>query len=308
MRLDFNVMWIEDHPDNVQSQCERIALQIKKEGFRFVTKFSSNITEAKSYFHDEIYGDHIDLVLMDYDLGGGEKGDSGLVEVRRLFPYKDIVFYSSQAQDLKQMVADKQVQGIFCSTREDLTDTVEGIFEALVKKVLDIDHSRGIVMGATSEIDYHVNNCLISSFDQHDQTNQRGMIEAIVDTYRAKERRSKENLQEILEISHVQEIINNLSFTSSDRIILLIKLLQAKSSQERAVQLITEYKDNVIPKRNDLAHFRVKTTGFSRKLFNRKGDELTSDKMRLLRQELLKHQEHFEALSGQLDPQKIEDE
>ena len=36
----------------------------------------------------------VDLILMDYDLGPGKKGDEGLSEVREIFPYKDIVFYS----------------------------------------------------------------------------------------------------------------------------------------------------------------------------------------------------------------------
>ena len=36
-----------------------------------------------------------------------------------------------------------------------------GVFDFLVKKVLDLDHTRGIVMGATSDIDFIVNECLV---------------------------------------------------------------------------------------------------------------------------------------------------
>lgn len=149
MRLDFNVLWVEDQKTNVEPQRQRIELLLRKEGFRLQVEFAASIDKAKDFLSNDIYGDHIDLVLMDYDLGAGDKGDQGLVEVRNKFHYKDIIFYSSQASDLPKLVADQKVQGVFCSTREDLADTVDGVFEALVKKVLDIDHARGIVMGAT---------------------------------------------------------------------------------------------------------------------------------------------------------------
>ena len=42
MRLDFNVLWVEDNQRNVQSQRERIELLIRKEGFRdWETRFLS---------------------------------------------------------------------------------------------------------------------------------------------------------------------------------------------------------------------------------------------------------------------------
>lgn len=51
-----------------------------------------------------------------------------------------------------------------------------------------------------------------------------------------------------------------------------------------------------MPKRNDLAHIRVVTDGFSRKIFDRKGVELTSNDMRALRVKLLEYQECFDEL------------
>lgn len=179
MRLDFNILWVEDNKSNVMSQFEKIERLIREEGFRLQVEFAYSIEGAKGYLSDDIYGDHIDLVLMDYDLGAGGKGDEGLLEVRNKFRYKDIVFYSSQAENLLKMVEDKHVQGVFCSTRDDLPDTVVELFEVLVKKVLDIDHSRGIVMGATSDIDHYINDCLTTSFDNSDVTLQKKTLDVV---------------------------------------------------------------------------------------------------------------------------------
>ncbi len=98
----------------MQTQRERIELLVKKEGFRLQALFASSVDEANQYLSDDIYGDHIDLILMDYDLGAGGRGDDGLVEVRNIFSYKDIIFYSSQAQDLFELVTKKGIQGVYC--------------------------------------------------------------------------------------------------------------------------------------------------------------------------------------------------
>ncbi len=65
MRLDFNVLWVEDQRSLVESQREKIALEIKKEGFRLQVEFASSVDEANRFLSNDIYGDHIDLVLMD---------------------------------------------------------------------------------------------------------------------------------------------------------------------------------------------------------------------------------------------------
>lgn len=303
MRLDFNVLWVEDQQGAVQAQRERIELLVKKEGFRLQVLFAPSVGNAKEFLSTDIYGDHIDLVLMDYDLGAGGRGDEGLLEVRNIFPYKDIVFYSSQAPDLLDMVAKKHVQGVFCSTRDGLTDTVEGLFEALVKKVLDIDHSRGIVMGATSDIDHYVNDCLASSFGTNDEGRLNAALKVVEKHVGEKRKSFEKDLENLAAIKHVSELqkLHNI-YTSNDRLRLLKSVLKGAESHQESVEAIVNYLANTVPKRNDLAHVRVKVDGFSRKLFDRNNNELTSEQMKSLRRELLEYQDIFEKLSERLNP------
>ena len=144
-------------------------------------QFAASVDEAKGFLGSDIYGDHIDLVLMDYDLGPGRKGDEGLSEVRAIFPYKDIIFYSCfSPAELMQKASIKDIQGIFASHRNDLPDMVVGVFENLVRKVLDIDHSRGIVMGASSDIDQLVNELLGALFDGCNDDQKSVALKAVV--------------------------------------------------------------------------------------------------------------------------------
>lgn len=302
MRLDFNILWVEDQPSRVRAQFEKAKLLLEKHGFRCKAEFVKTLDEAKGYLNNDIYGDHIDLVLMDFDLGQGGRGDDGLEDVKNLFPYKDIVFYSSDAPNLLAMVAakmvkNKNVQGIYCSTRDDIPDVVEGVFEALVKKVLDIDHSRGIVMGATSDIDHLVNDCLDEIF-RHDDAERTTAALGVIRSQAGKKRSDFEDsigkVEAVTKPIDLQELHN--VYTSSDRLKLLQKMLNTQSAHADNVKEINAYSGTILQKRNDLAHVRVTVQGFSRKLYNRRGEELTSGQMKELRQELLKYQNFFDSL------------
>ena len=301
MRLDFNVLWVEDNQRNVQSQRERIELLIRKEGFRLQVKFAASTQEAVQFLSEDIFGDHVDLVLMDYDLGAGGHGDDAIVEIRKLFEYKDIIFYSSQASDLLDMVAKKKLQGIFCSGRDDLPDSVEGAFEALVKKVLDIDHSRGIVMGSTSDIDHYVNQSLVAVFDKSDDE-KRARTLVVLKKHLQEKCKSFNKEADIIEaVTHVSELKErHYVYTSNDRLRLLKSALEISAIQNDNVNKIKKYLNDVVPKRNQLAHVQVQTQGFSRKLFDKNGVEFTGEDMKKLRRDLLEYQELFEALAKEL--------
>ncbi|MDP3742926.1 MAG: hypothetical protein Q8Q76_01120 [Methylotenera sp.] len=305
MRLDFNVLWVDDQQNAVKSQRDRIDTLVRKEGFRLQTQFASSIDAAKGFLSNDIYGDHIDLILMDYDLGAGGRGDDGLVEVRNIFSYKDIIFYSSQASDLLEMVAKKKIQGVYCSTRDDLPDTVIGAFEALVKKVLDIDHSRGIVMGATSDIDQHVNDCLVNIFEKSDQTHRVAILAVVARHMKEKRSSFEQEASAIEAFQHVAELLTKHNvYTSNDRLRLLKNALEASGLHTANVEKLKDYLNNTVPRRNLLAHVKVRIEGFSRKLIGRDQKELTSEEMKSLRQELLVHQEHFEQLNIILNSQQ----
>lgn len=298
MRLDFNMLWVEDQPDRVEAQRKRIEMLMRKQGFKLQAKVATSIEEAKAFIGDDVFGDHIDLVLMDFDFGGGPDGEYGLGVVRDAFPYKDIVFYSAKVpQELEDIVANLKLPGVFCCHRDDLPDTVIGVFEALVKKVLDIDHSRGIVMGATSEIDGFVNEALLHVFSQADADSRTAAFKVVADQLDEIRKRFEKDCQIIAGARELSDLLScHATYSSAHRLRLFRKLLETSGTHEVERQAMLSYAQETMPKRNDLAHVTVKRSGFSRKIFDRKGNELTAEDMRLLRVALLDHHELFEKL------------
>jgi CheY-like chemotaxis protein len=297
MRLDFNVLWVEDHRSNVESQKDKISSILRKQGFRLSVEFAESVDEATGFLSNSIYGDHIDLILMDYDLGAGKKGDVGVEEVRGIFEYKDIIFYSGQTTgSLAGMIADRQIPGVFTSHRSDLPDVVSGVFENLVRKVLDIDHSRGIVMGATSDIDHMVNVNLEVIFEKNIDK-KKELLQFVKDRVKDKKYELLKALDDIEKIEHYSQLFEHHSiYTSDDRFRLLLKVLKSIDLHQSRRGDFDKYREEIVPKRNILGHVRVVRDGFSRKLYDKKGTELTVESMRLLRSGLLDFQELFEEL------------
>ncbi len=235
---------------------------------------------------------------MDFELAGEANGGEGLEIVRERCPFKDIVFYSAKVPtELKRLVAENEISGVFCTHRNDLTDTVLGIFGVLVKKVLDIDHSRGIVMGATSEIDDFINRALeiyLAKSDSKTMAIALGIAKKQIENIRSEFEDECGKLESITDATELKTF--HKVYSSGKRLILLRKLLKQSGRTDINVQAMIDYETKTVPTRNTLAHVTVERNGFVRRILNRKGEELTVEDMRALRVELLTHHELFEAL------------
>lgn len=306
MRIDFNVLWVEDQRHLVEAQRQKLERVIRDEGFRLRVDFASSVEEAIAKVSEDIYTDHIDLILMDYDFGAGKKGDEGLSEIRERIPYRDIVFYSSQANDLLSLVAKARLEGIYCSTRGDLPETAERLFETLVKKVLDIDHSRGIVMGATTDIDQYVIESLGAVYASGTDAEKQHVLDLIKERLASIRKNFEQMIAMVESAQTLEEALDQHSiYTSNDRLQLLRKLLSANQAMTTNASDILRYIQDVIPKRNVLAHVRVQQNGFARKLYGKNGQEYTNEYMKALRLELLDHHEKFQqVLSSLLGPER----
>lgn len=295
MRLDFNILWVEDQPTQVKSQRESIERKMRNEGFKLQTEFVSSVEEAENHLGDGVFRDHVDLVLMDYELAGSANGGDGLEVVREKCPFKDIVFYSAKVPtELKKIVAENEISGVFCTHRNDLTDTVLGVFGVLVKKVLDIDHSRGIVMGATSEIDDFITRAIEAVFLRSDQAGREKLYEIIktdVEKIRSTFEEDCAKLEALTDITELKSF--HRVYSSIKRLILLRKILKYSGRKDVDLAAMIDY-EQTSPKRNILAHVTVERNGFSRRIFDNKGNELTIEGMRELRVDLLRHHELFE--------------
>jgi len=301
VRLDFNVLWVDDQPDHVAAQVTSIALKMAAEGFEFRPRQCTTIDEMEAVISDDVFTDEIDLILVDWDLGNNTHGEDAIERIRQIVHYKDVVFYSGQASvvELRKKAYDRQLEGVYCANRPDLVDEVIGVFESLIKKVLDLDHTRGIVMGATSDIDYMVNSCLALAHQRLDETGKTQFIEEAMRRVMEQVKNINKQGEKLKAAPSVDALFKaHMLFTSDHRLRMLASVLGMDqfSDQAEKVTTVQEYREGVVSGRNILGHAVLVPQGKPDTVIDEAGKTVDIEQMRELRKLILRLRADFRAL------------
>jgi hypothetical protein len=310
LRLDFNVLWVDDQPNRIESQIRAIEKRMGDEGFQFNATQCASLDEIKKLVGEDVFRDEIDLILVDWDLGGGLQGQDAIVAIRDAVAYKDVVFYSAQnpAETLRKLAFEKGVEGIYCASREELVEEVLGVFDSLVKKVLDLDHTRGIVMGATSDIDNMVNECLVAVHTLSDQAGKAELLKQAATYIEKKIAEVTKLAGELQKATTLAEFFEaHMIFTANDRLRLLGGALKTKAFEPHKGYrgTVIEYMRKVVPKRNLLGHVALVPEGKALTLTDSKGQTVSLDETRELRRLILILRADFRKLMVALQAQGV---
>lgn len=305
MRLDFNVLWIDDQPDLVAPQITAIAAHMREEGFEFKPIQQLSLEATEQYLAGNVFTDEIDLVLVDWQLGGGHEGQEAITAVREKIQYKDVVFYSgnNDTDELRRLAFEAGLEGVYCASRPVLVDEVKGVFDSLVKKVLDLDHTRGIVMGATSDIDQMV---LESIQAAHDMLGAPEQQQLIADALAVIQQRLQDHSAALAELQGNPSMAAlaeaHMLFTANDRLRMLSRALQLEqfAAHHGSRPSVTQYIGEVVPLRNRLGHRVLTPEGKATAIAIGAGEQMNIDQMRDLRRLILNLRDVFRSLRDAL--------
>lgn len=305
MRLDFNVLWVDDQPNYLDAQIVAIKARMAEEGFSFNPTQCTNISEVEALIAGDVFQDEIDLIMVDWDLGNEVKGQDVIERIRQVVRYKDVIFYSSltPAADLRQLAFNQKLEGVYCASKGELVEEVLGVFEALVKKVLDLDHTRGIVMGATSDIDHLVNTCLNTAHSKLDDVGKEKFIGEALQRIADKVKSVSKQGDKIKSAPSVDALFKaHMLFTSDDRLRMLAAILEMDAfvAHASARNTIETYRTGVVQKRNTLGHMVLAPEGKPQAVETTEGNFVSLDEMRNLRKLILDLREDFRALADAL--------
>ncbi|MEB1529020.1 hypothetical protein [Xanthomonas sp. WHRI 7945] len=301
MRLDFNVLWVDDQPGRVAAQIKSISSKMAAEGFEFKPRQCTTINEVIEAISEDVFTDEIDLILVDWDLGNGAHGEDAIGRVRETVQYKDVVFYSGQLSvvELRQKAYEKQLEGVYCASREDLVDEVVGVFESLIKKVLDLDHTRGIVMGATSDIDHMINACLTLAHNKLDEEGKAQFIKEALKRVAAQVKNVAKLGDKLKEAPSTEALFDaHMLLTSDQRLRLLASILKMREFAAHAagVAAVKSYREGVVGGRNKLGHAVLVPQGKPSSVVYGNGGVVDINEMRELRKLILGLRAEFRAL------------
>lgn len=299
MRLDFRILWIDDQQRHVDSFAEGLKYKLRDLGFELEVIRVERIDDLEEAIEEHVHNDGIDLVLVDYDLGSNSHagGEDALTKVRKKFQYKEIIFYSATDVDnLRTIAYERKVDGVNFSTRLSLVDDATAVVNKLLNRVLDIDHMRGIVMAATSDIDALVEGSLLAVYSRLDEPKQLIFRNDIAAQLRKKlsdwqadlsNAEAKNSLEAIVKLRHL--------FSAADRLDRLLAELEAWTSDKSAHKdKALDYRNTIVPRRNKLAHTKVQSGSTPSGPFSL--DDMTG-----LRCSLIEHRQNFHDIAVLVD-------
>lgn len=309
MRLDFTILWIDDQPKHVESFSDGLKLRLRDQGFELIVTSVAKVADVDAIVAQHVRDDLIDLVMVDYDLGqnGKSGGEEVLKKIREKFPFKEVLFYSATDRDsLRKVAYDARVDGVHFSTRLSLVDDAMHVINKLLSKVVDLDHMRGIVMSASSDIDYMVDGSILAVYSRlvgDEQTAFRMELVAQIekklekwarDLSKAKE---KNTFEDLVSLKHL--------FSSYDRLTCLLNQLGkggwASEPQNQHLEKLKIYQNDVVPKRNKLAHVMLRRQAGKRPELVGSKESWGVDEMTQLRQLFIEHRENFQTIATLVD-------
>lgn len=157
MKLDYNILWIDDTPKWVESietplkeHCDELGYRLKV----MLEKNGANILEA-------IKNPELDLIIVDFQLPK-VTGKELIETIRKKHVLVEIVFYS-QAGNPKDKFATPP-DGVYFTSREDAEERITAVIDLTLKKAQDINNIRGLVIAETIDIETKLGDVLVRCF------------------------------------------------------------------------------------------------------------------------------------------------
>lgn len=304
MRLDFTILWIDDQQQHIRSFEEGLRNALDNLGFKLTVIPVDGLDAIDATVSEHVHDDAIDLVLVDYDLNGkGTGGEEALLQVRKKLPFKDVIFYSgTDVKKLREIAFNAGVDGIYFSSRTGLVSNATKAIQKLLSKVMDLDHMRGVVMSASSDIDFVVERSLLKMHDSLDETEKAALHADIVAELREKLKKWNDDLENVASKGGFASLMKKKHiFTASDRLSSLLKQLvswDAEHNEKRSK--VDNYINGVVQRRNKLAHAMLRRQDGKLKMVGME-QNWTAEDMTTLRRELIDHRDNFMLIAVLLD-------
>jgi hypothetical protein len=303
MRLEYNILWIEDEIDQIESTWPIIEESLENLGFIGRKTHYGSGAEVRSMNSEEL--SLFDLIIVDFNIGGGEKGSDVISAIRKNQIFTEVVFYSTKVDELRNKVRDLELDGVYCSSRGEFKDTVQDLIRLSVRKVQSLSQMRGLVMAETSELDFQMNEIIRTAWENSSQEEVEGIIKICrerISNY--SERRGKEFKAFLAKEINLDLVLTSKQIHADMRILIVSRILELKgifaSSKER-VAWENGAKEEIYQERNKLAHSKQTTKEGKEILTTWNGDlDYNHERFIDIRKCLITWKDRLENLKSQL--------
>lgn len=264
--MTYKILWIDDAEDYVDSTKELVVQAIQNrfmdadiESYSDYDEFKSEKLENFDATSFDSYG----LILMDFALSG-TTGDAVIRELRSKEIYTDIVFYSSDKENMESSLKNSdQLNGVFLADRANLLEIIGRVVQKNLKREYRISNIRGLIMDSTSEFDYICQSTTIALFEKLSSEQQDVIVrkaKEYVESAASKSGQNFEGLNKKVGKSFIKNAIQSVEYVmdNKDRYALMGLIVKFFDDGPIAQEDFSQkYSDELIKPRNKLAHAKL---------------------------------------------------
>ena len=302
MRLSFSVLWFDDNEVYFDSlDVTELNKEILAWGFEPNIKQVTTPEEFKECAPFENY----DLIVVDRNLEGYPDGQEFIANIRGNAVYTEIIFYTAgNASSLWDAIRENELEGVFVSSRADILSKIAKVGRQTIRKILDLENMRGIVMAEVGELDLLLEQIVKIGVDDLHIDLQRQIFTKFHENVMEQNEKTATDLAKFIE--NPQTIIM-LSFCDSDKRWQNFNRLRKCHDRLKGQQKIGNYVEDILRPRNFLAHGKHEPHQDGGYLFRYQGKEYHFDDgvSLQLRHTILRYKKEFSAIMKLLTLEKL---
>jgi CheY-like chemotaxis protein len=299
MKLEYTILWIDNELESYieDDSVKSIENFLSERGFEPIIEQVTDEAQIDQFIDKHDY----DLIISDYNLNI-TNGDVLIKEIRdKKKSDSEILFYTGQTQYSNIEEVKKNLAFIdrlmFHVGRENLMERIEKSIELTIKKLLQLNATRGLITAATSELDVEIHELVMQLIDKKKINNDilKGYIESKV-FEPMKERISTfwnkgDNFQihfQKMDAVKKWEILRDI-----------LKPLKSDPQISSFLRANKTYQDEIITIRNKFAHAKAEEKNGKQILKGHFADEdfeFDKDKCIQIRRNLIQHKKNIENL------------
>ena len=299
MRLDYKILWIENEEDFVDSFIPRVETFLSEKGFE--PNIVKVLDEAQV---DNYLNIDYDLIISDFNLNE-TNGDVVIYELRNTKKLDtEILFYSSKTNFLKDSAIKDKLAFMerinIQYGRDSLLKKIETLIDLTLKKLLELNATRGLITAATSHLDVEIEEIYYLLLDKPVADEVKPKIEKIFKTDYGEIRKSLLKRCRAQKESHSGDY--KLYFSQSESFRkwdILKELISLNVPEGFDMNLFKQYYQEVIDIGNKFAQAKAIESDGKLVLEGKvegKDFEFNEDSCIKIRQDLIKHKRNIEAL------------
>ncbi len=267
MNTVYRMLWIDDSDDFVDMTKELLDEVVEKNNMvpKIIPYYTfEEFKQAELEHFDKDRFNLYDQIIIDYALSE-TTGDKIIQDLRSRNIYTDVVFYSSNYENLKAELrkSDEHLDGVFFSPREQLTSSVDKVIKKNLKREYNIANIRGLIMDSTSEFDYICRTVALELYKKLSEDKQLKIVTKAKEYVKQAESNATHNFGDLDRVNgskFLKQALNSTEYVMNnrDRYAILAQVVREfDGDPEFGEDFSEKYQTELIKPRNDLAHNKL---------------------------------------------------